>query len=117
MHPKLKKRFLQVIAILALGLVHCCPSALAQQTLGGIAGTVTDSSGSSVPSSTVTAVQDATQLTRIAMTNESGDYSFVNLPIGTYTLTYTHDGFERAQGFIVMAGLKLEAVGLAGSPT
>jgi hypothetical protein len=94
MHPKLKKRFLQVIAILALGLVHCCPSALAQQTLGGIAGTVTDSSGSSVPSSTVTAVQDATQLTRIAMTNESGAYSFVNLPIGTYTLTYTHDGFD-----------------------
>jgi ABC-type nitrate/sulfonate/bicarbonate transport system substrate-binding protein len=31
----------------------------------------------------------------------------------TYTFDYTSDGFERAQGFIVLAGLKLEAVGLA----
>jgi hypothetical protein len=35
----------------------------------------------------------------------------------TYTFDYTSDGFERAQGFIVLAGLKLEAVGLAGSPS
>ena len=35
----------------------------------------------------------------------------------TYTFDYTSDGFERAQGFIVLAGLRLEAVGLAGSPT
>ena len=33
----------------------------------------------------------------------------------TYTFDYTHDGFERAQGFIVLAGLRLEAVGLAGN--
>jgi hypothetical protein len=35
----------------------------------------------------------------------------------TYTFDYTNDGFARAQGFIVMAGLRLEAVGLAGDPT
>jgi Protein of unknown function (DUF3301) len=35
----------------------------------------------------------------------------------TYTFDYTNDGFERAQGFIVLAGGRLEAVGLAGSPT
>ena len=34
----------------------------------------------------------------------------------TYTFDYTSDGFERAQGFIVLAGGQLEAVGLAGSP-
>ncbi|HWG72033.1 MAG TPA: DUF3301 domain-containing protein [Steroidobacteraceae bacterium] len=34
----------------------------------------------------------------------------------TYTFDYTSDGFERSQGFIVLAGLRLEAVGLAGSP-
>ncbi len=33
----------------------------------------------------------------------------------TYTFDYTHDGFERAQGFIVLAGLRLQAVGLAGN--
>jgi hypothetical protein len=35
----------------------------------------------------------------------------------TYTFDYTSDGFERAQGFIVLAGLRLEAVGLAGNPS
>jgi hypothetical protein len=35
----------------------------------------------------------------------------------TYTFDYTSDGFERAQGFIVLQGLRLEAVGLAGSPS
>jgi hypothetical protein len=33
----------------------------------------------------------------------------------TYTFDYTNDGFERAQGFIVLAGLRVEAVGLAGN--
>jgi hypothetical protein len=31
----------------------------------------------------------------------------------TYTFDYTTDGFERAQGFIVLSGRRLEAVGLA----
>jgi hypothetical protein len=35
----------------------------------------------------------------------------------TYTFDYTSDGFERAQGFIVLAGSRLEAVGLAGNPS
>src|SRR5580692_12687237 len=35
----------------------------------------------------------------------------------TYTFDYKIDGFERAQGFIVLQGLRLEAVGLAGSPS
>ncbi len=32
----------------------------------------------------------------------------------TYTFDYTRDGFERAQGFIVLAGAELQSVGLAG---
>ncbi|HTV97135.1 MAG TPA: DUF3301 domain-containing protein [Steroidobacteraceae bacterium] len=35
----------------------------------------------------------------------------------TYTFDYTSDGFERAQGFIVMSGPQVEAVGLAGTPS
>ena len=34
----------------------------------------------------------------------------------TYTFDYTSDGFERAQGFIVLAGAELQSVGLAGNP-
>jgi len=35
----------------------------------------------------------------------------------TYTFDYTSDGFERTQGFVVLAGNRLQAVGLASSPT
>jgi hypothetical protein len=35
----------------------------------------------------------------------------------TYTFDYTSDGFVRAQGFIVLAKGRLEAVGLAGTPS
>ncbi len=69
------------------------PLAHAQQTLGGLTGTVTDTSGASVPATTVTIVSDQTKLTRTANTNETGVYSFVDLPIGNYTITFTHSGF------------------------
>ena len=93
MYLKIKNLLLPVLAVCTLGIA-CCFSALAQQTLGGISGTVTDSTGGTVSGANVTAVQDSTQLTRTATTNDSGAYAFVNLPIGTYTLTYTHDGFD-----------------------
>src|SRR5260370_18902182 len=78
----------------------CCltflaaPSAQAQQTLGGITGTVTDSSGGAVAGATVSLVSDETKLTRTQTTNSSGAYSFVNLPIGHYTLTFTHQSSQ-----------------------
>jgi hypothetical protein len=70
------------------------PCAQAQQTLGGITGTVTDKTGSVLPETVVTIVGDQTGLTRTQKTNPNGTYDLVNLPIGTYTLTFTHDGFE-----------------------
>jgi hypothetical protein len=68
--------------------------ARAQQTLGGITGAVTDTSGAALPDTTVSAVEDQTSLARTQKTDSSGVYSFVNLPIGTYTLTFTHSSFE-----------------------
>jgi len=70
------------------------PCAYAQQTLGGITGSVADKTGSVLPNTEVTVVEDQTTLTRTQKTNANGSYDFVNLPIGTYTLTFTHDGFE-----------------------
>jgi Carboxypeptidase regulatory-like domain/TonB dependent receptor len=83
-------RLLAIVAAIAL----CSSLVLAQQTLGGITGEVTDSSGGVIPNATVTVVDEQTSLTRSAKTNSSGSYSFVNLPIGSYTLTYTADGFD-----------------------
>src|ERR1700686_1118998 len=70
------------------------PCAQAQQTLGAITGTVTDSSGGILPSTTVSIVSDQTKLSRTQTTNSGGIYDFVSLAIGSYTLTFSHDGFE-----------------------
>ena len=72
----------------------CTSPLLAQQTLGGITGEVTDASGSVIPNADVTIVGEQTGLTRTVKSNGAGEYLFVNLPIGTYTLTYTAEGFE-----------------------
>jgi hypothetical protein len=73
------------------------PHAQAQQTLGGIAGTVTDASGSVLDGVDVKVVQDGTQLTRSARTSATGGYAFSDLPIGVYTVTFTRDGFSAAR--------------------
>jgi len=83
-------RLLAVLAVVAL----CSMPIFAQQTLGGLTGVVTDISGALIPNATVTVVDENTSLTRTAKTNDSGVYLLVNLPIGSYTLTYTADGFE-----------------------
>jgi Carboxypeptidase regulatory-like domain len=70
------------------------PSAQAQQTLGGITGTVTDKSSGALTGTTVTIVSEQTKLSRTQKTNESGSYDFVNLPIGTYRVTFTREGFQ-----------------------
>src|ERR1700728_611458 len=75
-------------------LLGCAPYVHAQQTLGGITGSVADKTGSVLPETLVTIVGDQTKLTRTQKTNASGIYDFVNLPIGTYTLTFTHEGFQ-----------------------
>jgi Carboxypeptidase regulatory-like domain len=82
------------VTLLCLFLVFA-PHARAQQTLGGMTGTITDDSGAVIPAATVTIVGDQTKLTRSADTSDTGTYSFVNLPIGNYTITVTHSGFQK----------------------
>src|SRR4029078_9128849 len=89
---KFIRLFSRVFTILAvIGL--CVLPALAQQTLGGITGVVSDTSGDVIPNASVSVVDEQTSLTRTTTTNGSGSYAFVNLPIGSYTLTYKAEGF------------------------
>ena len=44
--------------------------------------------------SEVTLVADATKLTRAQKTSSVGSLRFRESPIGTYSLTFTHDGFQ-----------------------
>ena len=86
-------RFFVLILCQMISLFLVCP-ARGQQTLGGLNGAVTDATGGSLTDTTVTVVQDQTGLTRTQTAGANGFYSFVNLPIGTYTVTFKHDGFE-----------------------
>ncbi len=115
-------RFIAFLVALALWVPSpFAPRVQAQQTLGGITGTVTDTTGGVLPETVVTIVGDQTTLTRTQKTNANGSYDFVNLPIGTYTLTFTHDGFqsEKVPSITVQAdrtatvnvGLKVGQVG------
>jgi hypothetical protein len=68
--------------------------ASAQQTLGAINGTVTDASGAVVQAATVKAHAVATNLEVTAQTKSDGSFAISDLPIGTYQVTFTKDGFQ-----------------------
>src|SRR6202166_1905512 len=70
------------------------PNAYSQTTLGGITGTVTDTSGAVISGATGTLVGNETKLNRTQTTSSTGSYSFVNLPLGTYNLSFTQQGFQ-----------------------
>ena len=94
MHSKLKS--VSRFCFLLLAFLLFVQSGTAQQTLGGIVGTVTDASGSSLQGATVKVVQDGTSLTRSAVSSSNGSYALPDLPIGTYTVSFSHDGFDTA---------------------
>ena len=88
------RRFVLAVAASAGAVFLSAPCANAQQTLGGITGTVTDASGAVISGTTVSLLGDETKLSRTQTTSASGSYAFVNLPIGTYSLSFTQQGFQ-----------------------
>jgi len=70
--------------------------AFGQQTLGSLNGTVTDVSGAVVQKAAVKIRNLATNLEVAAESKNDGSFSFSDLPIGTYEVTFTRDGFKTA---------------------
>jgi hypothetical protein len=66
----------------------------AQQTLGSINGTVMDSSGAAIQGATVKIHNLATGLDQTVTTNSDGSFHAVDLPIGTYSVTFSRDSFK-----------------------
>jgi hypothetical protein len=60
---------------------------------GSLVGTVTDSTGASVPDAGLRVVEKNTGLTRDSRTDQDGVYRFDLLPAGVYELTVTKPGF------------------------
>jgi hypothetical protein len=86
--------FAAILVTALANIFTAAPALRAQQTLGGITGAITDGSGASVADTEVTLVNDQTKMTRTQTANANGIYDFVSLPIGTYTLTFKHEGFD-----------------------
>jgi len=80
-------------SLLCLAFLVLAPAlALAQAS---IAGTVHDSSGAALPGATVEASSPALiEKVRTAVSDGSGVYRIVNLPPGTYTVSFTLPGFN-----------------------
>src|SRR6202521_5696258 len=87
-------RLLQLIAVLAVSLVTFLPLSFAQKTTGDIDGTVTDQSGAMLPGCALTLTDQANGGVRKSTSNAQGNFSFLNLPVGTYTITATKEGFK-----------------------
>jgi len=85
--------FCRALFTAVLTLIVSSHFALAQQTLGAITGTVTDPSGAVVSDATVKAVNIATNLEVVAHT-KNGAFQIPDLPVGTYRVTVTKDGFK-----------------------
>src|SRR5579863_6168025 len=82
------------------------PAAFAQETTGGITGTVKDTSGAVVPRAKVVVTADTLVGSKELETDGSGNYRFANLPAGTYTITVTAAGFKtfKRDGVILEVG-------------
>jgi hypothetical protein len=89
-----RSRLPLVIVLFQMLCLLLAYSAFGQQTLGGLTGVVTDTQGGILQGTVVTLVGEQTGLKRTQTSGSNGFYDFANLPIGTYTLSFTKDGFE-----------------------
>src|SRR5215469_10972138 len=67
----------------------------AQTFRGAINGTITDPSGAVVAGAAVTATNVATNVAHNTESSSDGQFSFQDLPLGTYSVTVTAKGFQK----------------------
>jgi hypothetical protein len=88
-------------------VVLCAAGALlnAQGTqVAQISGRVLDSSGLAVPEANITITNVGTSIARTAVSNQDGSYVLPNLPVGSYRLQVTKEGFTA----YVQSGISLQ---------
>jgi hypothetical protein len=93
-----------VTVVLVAFLMFSGFRAIAQEgTQGQIVVTVEDQTGAVVPGAALSLVNHQTNDTYTAKSNNSGGYTFVNLPIGTYTLKISSSGYaSKVYGAVVV---------------
>jgi hypothetical protein len=84
------RRGIAVAALLMISFVM----ANAGDVTARIKGTVADPSGAVLANVTVTATNVATGVITTTISQKNGDYQFLNLPLGTYTVSAAASGFK-----------------------
>src|SRR5262249_39613953 len=87
---------------MVLAMVLTLPAG-AQQITGSVTGAVTDPTGAAVAGAAVKLTNAGTGAVQSTTTNSSGDFRFLLLPPGIYSLDATSNGFKsfRREGIIV----------------
>jgi hypothetical protein len=81
-------------SLLALIVLTASASRLSAQTAGTISGHVSDSSGAAIPGATISLTNLEKRSERSTVTTTAGDYTFTEVPVGTYKLKATSAGFK-----------------------
>src|ERR1700735_4642068 len=90
----MNRTFLRFVVLMVCSIFLFAVRAQAQATLGSINGTVTDKSGALVQGASVKVRNIGTNLEQAISTRNDGSFSVVDLPIGTYSVTVSKDGFK-----------------------
>ncbi len=82
---------------MVVALLACSSLYLAAQSTGGrILGRVTDPSGAVLSGANVTLVNEQTGVPRTTQSNKTGDYEFLEVPVGNYRVEVDQPGFKKA---------------------
>ncbi|MBV9622525.1 MAG: TonB-dependent receptor [Acidobacteria bacterium] len=88
-------RFPGFLAWLVLACLSLLQSATGQSTGGRIIGRVSDPTGAVVAGVTVTLTNEATGISTSTQTNDTGDYTFVEVAPASYRVEYALRGFKK----------------------
>jgi carboxypeptidase family protein len=97
-------KYLRILSSTLLMIALTAAISHAQTTTGTFLGFVTDAQGAVIGGAKVTAINEATGLTRSVTTNSSGEYVISLLPLGRYTLKFEAQNFKQR----AIKGLVLE---------
>lgn len=93
--PRRTMMCVEVICV-ALAISLAVPTLLTAQGTGGrILGRVADPTGAVLAHVKVIATNEATGVGRDTESNDSGDYTFPEVPVGVYTLSFELSGFKK----------------------
>jgi hypothetical protein len=101
---RVSRRIAALFTLLMMAALVVNPSH-AQSFRGSILGTVTDTSGATVPGAQVSVKNVDTGLERTTQTTDDGSYLVPELPIGTYNVTVTMASFQLSVTSAVQVGV------------